>query len=162
MIKNQRQYKITKSEIAKFEKAIAELKNSRPEESSVSPILRKAELAALGSQLEDLRAEIKAYDDLQNGRAKTFSLRSLDELPTTLIQARIARKMTQKQLAKRIKVDPQQIQRYEATDYSSANLERLSDIAGVLGITLTVKTTTGEPIHSRAMKVAAGGAHKKK
>src|SRR3954447_5048833 len=110
MIKNQRQYRVTKTQLAKFDEAIAELKASQAERSHVPPLLRKAELAALESQAEDLRSEIKGYEALQSGHVRTFSLKSLGELPTALIQARIACKMTQEQLAKRITFEPQQIQ----------------------------------------------------
>lgn len=141
MIKNQRQYNITNSQANKFEAAIAELK-SQPQDSHISPLLRKAERAALESQLAELRSELKEYENLQKkGAARKRG--SLAELPSALIQARIARKITQKQLAKLIKVDEQQIQRYEASDYDSVSLPRLTDIADALGVTMTFEATKG-------------------
>ena len=47
--------------------------------------------------------------------------------PTALIEARIAAKLTQRQLAKRIGVAEQQIQRWEANGYSGVNLTRLQE-----------------------------------
>ena len=51
MIKNQRQYRITKSQLAKFEAALSEAA-ARPD---VDPRLRSLEEDALRSQLEELR-----------------------------------------------------------------------------------------------------------
>jgi HTH-type transcriptional regulator / antitoxin HipB len=42
---------------------------------------------------------------------------AIEDLPTTLIKARIASGLTQKDLAERIGVQEQQIQRYEANHY---------------------------------------------
>jgi HTH-type transcriptional regulator / antitoxin HipB len=64
-------------------------------------------------------------------------LGSLNDLPTTLIKARIAAGMTQKDLANKIGVQEQQIQRYEASLYSSASFDRLRSIASALNIDIT-------------------------
>jgi hypothetical protein len=58
----QEQYKITKERLAKFEKAIAELKAAQEERSHIPAILRKAELSALESVVETLRSEINSYE----------------------------------------------------------------------------------------------------
>ena len=42
--------------------------------------------------------------------------------------------MSQKDLAERIGLKEQQIQRYEATDYASANLARIKEIVGAFGL----------------------------
>ena len=42
--------------------------------------------------------------------------------------------MTQEDLAARLGVKPQQIQRYEASDYQTASLARLREIARLLGL----------------------------
>lgn len=44
--------------------------------------------------------------------------------------------MTQEELAAKIKMKPQQLQRYEASDYSAANLSRIAEIADVLQVSL--------------------------
>ena len=51
-----------------------------------------------------------------------------------LIQARIAAGLTQEDLAARLGVKPQQIQRYEASDYQTASFARLREIARLLGV----------------------------
>jgi len=98
------------------------------------PLLKKAQIDALRSQFEDLKAQIREYESLQKENAGTFKITSLDELPKMLIRARIARGLTQKELANLLGLKEQQIQRYEATDYETASFKRLLEVAQALGI----------------------------
>src|ERR1022692_3442428 len=126
MIKNDRQYRITKAQTGRFSKAIQESKASP--KGNVHPLLRKAQIDAMESQLGDLQREIEEYEALRSGRRKVATLDSLEKLSTTLIQARIAAGLSQAELGSRLGLKPQQIQRYEATDYQSASLERVNEI----------------------------------
>ena len=54
------------------------------------------------------------------GGALRFRCAAVEDLPKALIRARIAAGMTQEGLAPRLGVKPQQVQRYEATEYGSA------------------------------------------
>ena len=65
----------------------------------------------------------------------------MDELPRTLIEARIASGMTQAELASRLELKEQQIQRYESSDYRSASLTRILEIATTLGVQLVGQLT---------------------
>ena len=58
----------------------------------------------------------------------------LGELPFALIRARIAQQLTQGQLADRLQMKEQQLQRYEMTRYAGASLERLKEIAETLRV----------------------------
>jgi len=88
------------------------------------------------SQLEDLQRELKEYETLRSGKRKVVTLGSLEELPKTLIQARIAAGLSQEDLAAKLGLKPQQIQRYEATEYQAASFERVQEIMRVLGVKL--------------------------
>jgi ribosome-binding protein aMBF1 (putative translation factor) len=139
MIKNERQYRITKAQAQKFEQTIADLTNLPEEQQQANPILFAAQRAALESQLEDLREELAEYEALiTRGQDEplVFVFSSLEALPQTLIKARIATRLTQKDLAERLGLKEQQIQRYEATEYASANLARVIEVSQVLGIKL--------------------------
>lgn len=133
MIKNERQYRITKAEADKFEATIAKVQ-SAPEDKRVHPKLRKAQIDALKSQLADLRTDIEEYQALRSGKQKVLELTSFDDLPRALIQARIASGMGQEELAKRLGLKPQQLQRYEATDYAAASFTRVSEVAKAVGL----------------------------
>jgi ribosome-binding protein aMBF1 (putative translation factor) len=88
------------------------------------------------SQLEDLQREIKEYTVLRSGKRKIVSLGSLEELPKALIQARIAAGLSQEELAAKLGVKPQQIQRYEATEYQAASFKRVQEIMQMLRVKL--------------------------
>src|SRR5215471_2852389 len=88
------------------------------------------------SQLEELREELAEYEALRNGHIAVLELDSLDKLPEALIRARIAAGLTQKQLAQRLGLKEQQIQRYEAKRYAGASLQRIQAVAEALGATI--------------------------
>ena len=63
-------------------------------------------------------------------------------LPSMLIKARIARGLSQKDLAERVGLKEQQIQRYEATDYATANLARIKEVVNAFGVGINDATST--------------------
>src|ERR1041384_5617382 len=133
MIANEYQYNLTKTQAARFEEALTRLESTDgAHDSNIHPLLQKAERDALRSQLESLREELAQYESLQNGSRREFTGESFEELPNVLIQARIASGLTQKQLAERLGLKEQQIQRYEATGYASASLKRVSQVIRAL------------------------------
>jgi ribosome-binding protein aMBF1 (putative translation factor) len=133
VIKNERQHRITKAQAEKFRAALSELA-ATPRPKRVHPKLWEAQKAGLKSQLKDLEAELHEYEALKAGGPRVLELDSLEGLPKVLIQARIAAGLTQEDLAVRLGVKPQQIQRYEASDYQTASFARLREIARVLGL----------------------------
>ncbi len=134
MIKNEQQYRVTSAQIAKFERAVEQLAHYPSPADPTDPLLRRIQLDALRSQLADLRAERDEYDALRSGRPVVLRLESLADLPAALIKARIAAGLTQRDLAERLALKEQQIQRYEATDYASASLTRIRQVIDALGI----------------------------
>lgn len=136
MIKNERQYRITKAWVQRFTQTLARL-DAHPEESaSLHPLLRKAERDGIASQIETLQKEAAEYESLRDGPPRAFHLDSFEELPRALIKARIASGLSQKDLARRLGLKEQQIQRYEATEYTSASMERVSAVIRALELTV--------------------------
>lgn len=123
MIRNERELRIARSSADNFRDALAKVDRTN-----------ELETAAIESQLADLRREIDEYEQVQSGVRRPLTPTSLHDLPQALIQARIARGWTQKDLGKALGVAPQQIQRYEATDYQSVSLSRLQRVADELGV----------------------------
>ena len=117
MIRNERQYRFTKTQVKRFEQTLAELKSRDPEALDVHPLIAKAQVDAVSSQLADLREQLREYESLKSGKFDFSELMVVTSLPEMLVKARIARGMTQRDLAERIGLKEQQIQRYEATDY---------------------------------------------
>ena len=134
MIYSDRQYQITRAELLKLEAARAAV-STQIEASNAW--LQKAQRDALKSQISDLQSEMAEYDMLKSGKVTFAEARSLSELPRVLVQARIARGMSQTDLAERLNMKPQQVQRYEATNYMSASLGRLIEVANALSVRIS-------------------------
>jgi ribosome-binding protein aMBF1 (putative translation factor) len=132
MIKNERQYRITKAQAEKFEQALARLQVPTEADEQVHPLIRKAQIDAVRSQLEELHSELAEYDALRTGEHAIPTLHTFTSLPKALIQTRIAKGLSQKDLATRLGLKEQQIQRYEATDYAGASFARLKEVIRVL------------------------------
>ncbi len=137
MITNERQYRITRAEADKFRAALNALEATEDTRDDVHPLLLKAEREALESQLSDLLFEIDQYEALLTSEAPVIEVESFGELANGLIKARIAAGLSQKDLAERLGLKPQQIQRYEAEQYSGASLKRLTEIVDALNIRVT-------------------------
>jgi transcriptional regulator with XRE-family HTH domain len=143
MIKNERQYRITKAQADKFAHALAALPTAAASaaengsgDGSVHPLLLQAQRDALQSQHDDLCRELAEYEALRSGKQTVLEVNSWAELPQALIRARIGAGLSQKDLAERLGLKEQQIQRYESTSYSGASFERLSEIIQALGLTV--------------------------
>jgi transcriptional regulator with XRE-family HTH domain/Zn-dependent peptidase ImmA (M78 family) len=134
MIKNERQYRVTQAQAKKIEQALAHLVENSGKSEEVHPLLWKAQQDGLQSQLSELREELEEYEALKSGQREVLELNSLEELPSALIKARIASGLSQKELAERLGLKEQQIQRYEATDYASVGFARILEIIQALGI----------------------------
>ncbi|CAN5229998.1 hypothetical protein BH18ACT4_BH18ACT4_14630 [soil metagenome] len=131
MITNERQYRITKAQAARFDAALVELER-RPAGPGEHPRLRQVELDALHGQLEDLSSQLGDYDVLWAEQVPAPELASYEDLPTALIRARIAAGLTQRDLAERLGIPEQQMQRYEATEYTHASFARLREVMAAL------------------------------
>jgi len=133
MIKNQKQATITKTKLA-------ELINTRAafEDQATDKTTAKYRLGinSMTSLIDELQHELNVYDGLVNGSFNILQAKSLADIPTVLIAARLAQKMTHKVLAELIGLKEQQIQRYEATDYETASWPRIVEIAMALKLHL--------------------------
>jgi len=136
MITNERQYKISKHQLRKLEKTIDSFDHKKIIAKVKSEFLVKAEFDALLSERENLVGQILEYETLKSGTVDKFRASTLKELPNILIKARIAKSLSQNKLADLIGVKEQQIQRYEAEQYASASLTRLSQIAKALELNI--------------------------
>ena len=130
MIKNERQYRLTKAQAKRFSQTLQGIGKG----DEVHLLIVKAQREALSSQIADLEEELREYESLKAGLFQLDQLKAVAELPTLLIKARIAQGLSQKELAERLGLKEQQIQRYEATDYASARLARIKEVVGALGV----------------------------
>lgn len=153
MITNERQFRITRSQLEKLETAAREFNIEEATSRIGSRALAEAELAAIKSHATDLFAEIQEYEALKSGNVKTLMATSLAELPTILIKARIAQGLSQHDLAEKLGMPEQQVQRYETEGYASASLRRLSEVAVALNLSMTEIAE----LHDDEQTAAGGG-----
>jgi HTH-type transcriptional regulator / antitoxin HipB len=133
MIKNERQYKITRAKADEIRVALSELETA-PLPDGLSAEMREMQAEALKGTLGDFEAELADFDALHD--ATLIEATGIGEFPTALIRARIARGLTQRELADRLGIAEQSIQRYEAGDYAGVSFGRLVEIAEALEVTV--------------------------
>jgi len=131
MIKNERQFLATKAQLASMEKALTVAK---AENTSMDSTLHSAMIEGMKSLSEELTQEISDYENLKKKGPDAIIVNDLEELPAALIKARIAHNLTQKQLAKSLRLSHQQIQKYEKEDYRGVSFNRIVQIAKTLHI----------------------------
>lgn len=130
MIYSDKQLSVSSMQLTKLQEALAVAKGR----ASDQPWLKQAEIDALKSQIVDVEAEIAEYNLLKSRQISFSKTYALEELPRVLVQARIASGMSQTDLAEKLNMKPQQVQRYEATDYMGASLARLIEVSRALGV----------------------------
>jgi ribosome-binding protein aMBF1 (putative translation factor) len=145
VITNERRYSITRAELRRFEEAAAEQQRREPVD-GIDPRIEKALVDGLLGQGETLREEVKRHEDLREGHVSHREIDGLRDLPTALIEARIAAGLTQKALAQRLEVAEQQVQRREADLYSGVGVDRLQEVADALGMAVRETVSHSVPV----------------
>ena len=147
MIANERQYRIAGAQLRRFEEALAARAASEPG-GDIAPRIFEAMADAIASERDELRAQLARYEDLRSGRVAQRGLCSLRGLPVALIEGRIAARMTQRDLARRLGIPEQQVQRWETNGYVGVALERMQEIVDALGLQMCVSVTYDVPDRS--------------
>jgi HTH-type transcriptional regulator / antitoxin HipB len=127
MIVNEKQYKITKGNLDRFQNSLTQLKTQTD-----TSLKHRTRVNAVQSEIEDLQAQLLEYETLRNSGNVNVPINTLESLAEELVKARIAKGLTQAALAKQLGMKSQMIQRYEATNYANASLTRVLEVARVL------------------------------
>ena len=130
MIYTDKQFSITNRQLEKLQTAL----DSATKRHSDQLWLKQVEIDALKSQISDLESELAEYNFLKSGQVSFSKGYALEEMPHILVQARIASGLSQTDLARKLDLKPQQIQRYESTSYMGASLARLIKVSRALGV----------------------------
>lgn len=134
MIYSDKQYAISEKQLNKLRDALGAARSEAVDATGKQSWLRDAQTDAIKSQIATLEAELSHYQLLKSGEITFTKTHSLENLPSVLVQARIAAGLSQTDLAERLGMKPQQIQRYEASDYSGASLDRLIGVCDALNV----------------------------
>jgi transcriptional regulator with XRE-family HTH domain len=132
MITNDVQYRTAKAHADRLDLLLEDVRQRPLGENGA--LRRQLELDAVWGQAAELREQLREYDDLREGRVPVGVLSTVDDLPRLLVRGRIAAGLSQRDLANRLGLKEQQIQRYESSQYASASLSRLREIAAELGL----------------------------
>ena len=135
MIKNEQQYQHSLDWLQRFEQSISELDSN--EKLKAEPKRWKLHRDSYQSQVDELKEQITEYERLINCDTKEpFKIKvgSLNKLPDALIKARIAAKISQKELADRLEIDEHRVKDYEDTDYQCASFVEILEVSTALGV----------------------------
>jgi len=130
MIKNEVQYKVTQKLLANFRVTLGKLrKRALPD---TPRWLYNEQLKTVEGNIKRLEAQTKEYRELKLGKKRLPNLAFLHNVPELLVKYRIASKMSQRELAYKLGLHEQQIQKYESTNYEGASLATIYRIADML------------------------------
>ena len=146
MIRNETEYQEASARLADERKRLADHR-VRLKKAGLS----KEEIKRVSDPMESfhlqLEEEVESYERLKRGEFDDLdNLRGLGQL---LISLRIAQGVSQRELAKRLKVHESQVSRDERNEYFGITLERAIRILDALNVRLHTKVEI-EPQRSRA------------
>lgn len=145
MIKNEKQYQVTKARLNEFRESYSELQSNVEND----PIYAKIEQDALRYQISQLEKELREYEMIKSGTVNEINIDSLSSFHEVLIKGRIAKGWTQAELAMRLEIKEQQIQRYELCNYSTASMARVNQVASILDLgNISIKARLNVKEHS--------------
>jgi DNA-binding XRE family transcriptional regulator len=138
MIQNEHQYKVTQGAVKDFQQAIERLL----EQSEVlKPLQISLVQKSFQAQIDELQAQLQEYDDLKAGKVE-IKMGAIEDLPKVLIQKRISLGMTQKDLAVKLGIKEQMVQRYESNGYESISYQRLTEVWNALSASIPMMTVS--------------------
>jgi HTH-type transcriptional regulator/antitoxin HigA len=135
MIKTDAQRERTQVQIDGFKQALAKAE----QETS-----RKRAAAICGSyegMIRQLEDELREYDQLKSGQFGLPSVDRLDKIAPFIVKLRIAKGISQTELARRLGVSKQVVSRQEEDEYQGVSISRLQEILDALGISAKVSLT---------------------
>ncbi|MHB8735386.1 MAG: helix-turn-helix domain-containing protein [Terriglobales bacterium] len=128
MIKSDAQRERTLVQIEGFRQALAQVEQG----TSVKRLVAiRGSYASVIRQLED---ELREYDQLKSGKVLLPRVQRLDQIAPFITKIRIAKGVSQTELARRLGVSKQVISRYEESAYQTVGIGRLQGILDAIGI----------------------------
>ena len=130
MIENETQREATRLQLERLQAALAESQSRLPNNST--PLFR-AMLAALESQIDDLRGELATYET-RSESPLPLAVATLAEVPQALVRARLTGNISLFDLSQRLNIGPEELEAYEASGYRSARFDDVLRIARALRV----------------------------
>lgn len=148
MILNERELREARAKISALDEALSSERALERMVAGLPPEVIAQVTQAIKSERLAIAAAVKAYEEAKDGADySALHGRAGTDPGLTLIVARIARGLSQRDLAWRLGLKEQQIQRYESDRYSSISLRNYSRIAILLGVSLRAEITDLKSLH---------------
>ncbi len=132
MIKSDAQRARTVAQIEGFRQALGKVELERPGKRSDAI---RGSYEGMIRQLED---ELREYDQLKAGKLVLPHVERVDQIAPFIAKIRIAKGVSQTELASRLGVSKQVISRHEENDYQTVSIARLQEILDAIGIKAVV------------------------
>ena len=137
MIKNEKQYKISKKLLSEINENIATLKK----DTTQHPLKIKLMLASALNMQKEIEQDILLYETLKKDKIKVLKERLFADLPSLLTEYKIKSGLTQKEFAAQLGIKEQQLQRYESDNFRSVTFKNLLRFLDAVGLEVTIKET---------------------
>jgi HTH-type transcriptional regulator / antitoxin HigA len=132
MLKNEKQYKSARAALQKWVRNRDVLKQRAASPEHPAWLLEE-EKFAIEQAIKQLQADIEEYEDTVAGKKEPPpAVVYAEQLPSLLIRWRLHRHWTQRQLAERVGMHENLIQKYESENYGCVSLQTITKIATVL------------------------------
>ena len=134
MIKSDDQRQATAKRLEVFEAKIQQVREAHGVE--------RAGLFAKANRhhIAELQEQIRLYDELKEKGLGPFHPKHPSEVGPYLVKARVVSGLNQTELAKKLGVSQPMVFKYENSEYQGVNLETLSRVAKILGVSLNLET----------------------
>jgi HTH-type transcriptional regulator/antitoxin HigA len=132
MIKSDAQRERTVAQIEGFRRALGKVAEDKPGKRSA------AIRASYEGMIRQLEEQLREYDQLKSGELTLPKIDRLDEIAPFIVKLRIAKGVSQTELAHRLGVSKQVISRYEESDYQTVGIARLQEILDGIGVKTAV------------------------
>ena len=132
MIKTDAQRERTRVQIDGFRKALTKAEREASGKRAV------AIRGSYQGMIRQLEGEVGEYDKLKSGKFRLPKLERLDRIAPFIVKLRIAKGVSQVELARRLGVSKQVISRYEENEYQGASIDRIQEMLDAMGVKASV------------------------
>lgn len=142
IVLNEKELRDARARVAKLSDALSSESGIAQLVSNLPPEVVAQVTKMMKAERHRLLSAIEAFESAKGAGDASSLLKEAGTDPgVTLIVARIAKGYSQKDLARRLGVKEQQVQRYESDRYSSISLKNYARVAALLGVQLHASIT---------------------
>lgn len=143
MIKNKRQYEYSKKKLHELEEDLKAIRKKYYIDKNKVALLSQGYI----EHIVQFKDEIKEYEDMIKAPfPEVLPIHNLNEINRSIVRLRIARKITQEELAQRVGCKQSDISRLERDDYRGHTIAKLDEIIAGLGAKIVLNLIPEESV----------------